>query len=312
MLPGCPSIRLPSTYEYHATTTPSLAEGCRPSSPLYPKEDVRSSLLFLCLALMAPSPASARPETTWSRARQPASGPAEAIGGYSKGCLQGAVALKRRGENYRVARPKRHRHFGHPELISVIEALAKEMKSHKLGVLYVSDLAQPQGGPSTSGHASHQSGLDADVWYLATKRGKGRSIVDRKRETKSSRWSSRVPRMLELAATDERVARIFVHPVIKRELCEETKGERSWLQKLRPWWGHDSHFHVRLHCPKNSPDCEAQAALPKGDGCAELEWWFDKEAQADRKKSRKKYSDKVGAQPELPGKCQDIAARSKK
>jgi penicillin-insensitive murein endopeptidase len=54
-------------------------------------------------------------------------------------------------------------------------------------------------------------------------------------------------------------------------------GDREWLRKLRPWWGHDEHFHVRLSCPGDSPDCERQKSMPEGDGCGEeLESWSAK------------------------------------
>jgi penicillin-insensitive murein endopeptidase len=75
------------------------------------------------------------------------------------------------------------------------------------------------------------------------------------------------------------VDRIFINPAIKKAMCESVpaNGDRSWLRKLRPWWGHDEHFHVRLACPADSPDCFVQAPMPDGDGCgAELESWLDR------------------------------------
>ncbi len=264
---------------------------------------------MIVVGLLVAAPSWARPATLWSAATEPSEGPAEAIGGYSNGCLAGAVAVRKRGRNFRLARPERHRNFAHPELASFIEDLAKAMKKKHLGLLYLGDLSQPRGGPSVSGHASHQSGLDADLWYLEAKRGAARSVVDERRKRPSRHWSRRVPVMLALAAQDPRVARIFVHPVIKRSLCRNSKGDRAWLRKLRPWWGHDSHFHVRLHCPAASPSCEPQAPLPDGDGCNELDWWFSEKASADRSTSRSKYQSKVGAQPVLPQRCTDVGQR---
>src|SRR5690606_16762689 len=110
-------------------------------------------------------------------------------------------------------------------------------------------------------------------------------------------------RVLALAAADERVARIFVNPVIKRELCREASGERAWLRKIRPWWGHDAHFHVRLACPAGSPDCEPQPELPPGDGCAEIADWMDENKQAERARERAQYRDRVRGMPELPAAC---------
>ena len=40
-----------------------------------------------------------------------------AIGGYSAGCIDGAVALPKIGDGFRVAKPERNRVFGHPLLV---------------------------------------------------------------------------------------------------------------------------------------------------------------------------------------------------
>ena len=39
-----------------------------------------------------------------------------------------------------------------------------------LPVFYVGDMAQPRGGPLPFGHASHQTGLDVDIWFTLTPR----------------------------------------------------------------------------------------------------------------------------------------------
>jgi penicillin-insensitive murein endopeptidase len=73
---------------------------------------------------------------------------------------------------------------------------------------------------------------------------------------------------------------MFVNPAIKRELCREAGTDRDWLAKVRPWWGHDDHFHMRLTCPAGQDQCEDQAPVPAGDGCGkELDWWFTAEAR---------------------------------
>ncbi len=119
-------------------------------------------------------------------------------------------------------------------------------------------------------------------------------------------FGERMVRLLEAAASDPHVDRIFVNPILKRALCERAGGSRAWLGKLRPWWGHDDHFHVRLACPADSPACVAQAPLPPGDGCAALAWWFDDKAQAERAKGHQSYSAKVGAAPPLPAPCRAL------
>jgi len=103
---------------------------------------------------------------------------------------------------------------------------------------------------------------------------------------------------------DSRVDRVFINPVIKRALCEANPApNRAWLRKLRPWWGHDEHFHVRLACPEDSAACSAQPPLPAGDGCAEVEWWLSAEAAEERAKKATTYQKRVGAKPELPAAC---------
>lgn len=86
--------------------------------------------------------------------------------------------------------------------------------------------------------------------------------------------------LLKAAASDPRVDRVFVAAAAKIAMCNAApKGDRDWLQKIRPIYGHNTHFHVRLKCPPGSALCEVQkptvAELSKGgDGCDEtLNWW---------------------------------------
>jgi penicillin-insensitive murein endopeptidase len=96
---------------------------------------------------------------------------------------------------------------------------------------------------------------------------------------------------------------VFVNPIIKRQLCESAGGERAWLSKIRPWYGHDDHFHVRLVCPADANDCIHQTSIASGDGCKELDWWFSPAAQEDRKKGQATYQAKVGKAPGMPVQC---------
>jgi penicillin-insensitive murein endopeptidase len=132
------------------------------------------------------------------------------------------------------------------------------------------------------------------------------ALVDLARMKLTRGYGPRVARLIAAAAASPLVERIFVNPVIKRALCDKAKGDRAWLHKVRPWYGHHDHFHVRLACPPDSPDCEAQPPLPPGDGCDQLDWWLKPQAAADRDKARQKYQARVGASPKLPPKCQDV------
>jgi penicillin-insensitive murein endopeptidase len=251
----------------------------------------------------------------WALIRAPARGPASAIGDYSTGCLQGAAPLPLQGDGYRVMHPSRLRYFGHPELVQFIQTLGRAVKLQGLEPVLVGDLSQPRGGPAPKGHSSHQTGLDVDLWFWHPSRPvranqveelKARSILDGKAGTIRAEAAARVTELLRLTSRDPRVTRIFVHPIIKRQLCGDVGGAREWLQKVRPWYGHDDHFHVRLSCPSDSADCVDQQPIAAGDGCDDLAWWFSPEAQADREKGRQKYQSKVGRAPGMPTQCYSL------
>jgi penicillin-insensitive murein DD-endopeptidase len=88
-------------------------------------------------------------------------------------------------------------------------------------------------------------------------------------------WRPADRELLELAAQRPDVDRIFVNAAIKRELCREAGTDRGWLRKIRPWWGHKRHFHLRLACPAGDRQCrDPVPPPPPGDGCDQLAWWF--------------------------------------
>lgn len=219
----------------------------------------------------------------------------EAIGFYSKGCLAGGEALPidgpdTQGPLWQVMRLSRHRNFGHPQLIAFLERFAQKVPqvSSWKGIL-IGDMSQPRGGPMLTGHASHQVGLDADIWLTPSP---GRSFTADEREKISATMMVRSDRrdidpahwrpdhwkVIRAAATDPGVERIFVNAAIKKALCRDASGDRGWLSKVRPYWGHDYHMHVRLTCPAGNAECKPQEAPPPGDGCgSELDWWFSDE-----------------------------------
>jgi len=234
----------------------------------------------IVVGLVAPQP------TPWALASAPSDGPARSIGTYNRGCIGGARALALQGPGWRVMKPERARYFGHPVLLEVVSTLAGFVQSKRLGALRIGDLGQPRGGPAPSGHASHQTGLDVDIGYAVSPPAEGeywRSMVDAPRGRVTADFGAAQLKLVRQAALDERVDRIFVNPVIKRTLCARApkpEAERAWLRKVRPWWGHDEHMHVRLRCQSGSPDCQDQAALPEGDGCDKLSWWFTRRKRA--------------------------------
>ncbi len=223
----------------------------------------------------------------FARKPEPAHLAARAIGNYVRGCLAGAVALPINGQTWQVMRLSRNRNWGHPNLIRFLERLADEApKVAGWTGLLVGDIAQPRGGPMLTGHTSHQIGLDADIWLtpmpdhrLSAEEREEMSAVrvvaaDRK-DVDPKVWTPGHVAVIRAAARDPLVERIFVNAAIKKALCRAPGTDRAWLHKVRPWWNHDYHFHVRIRCPSDNPDCHGQPPAPADDGCGkELDWWF--------------------------------------
>ena len=227
----------------------------------------------------------------FGRAKQAAPGKPDVVGFYSKGCLQGGVALPLDGPHWQVMRPSRNRYWAHPDLVEILQKLSTRLpqETGRPGFL-VGDMAQPRGGPMLTGHASHQSGLDADLWLMPMPE---RRFTRQEREELSALnvvradgrdidpavWAPDYIAFLRLLAREPRVERLFVNAAIKKALCRDVTQDRSWLAKVRPMWGHNYHVHIRLTCPADAPDCASQDKPPSGDGCdASLDWWFTEEA----------------------------------
>ena len=212
---------------------------------------------------------------------------ARAIGFYSRGCLAGGLALPVNGEAWQVMRLSRNRNWGHPDLIAFLERFALKMPEINgwPGIL-LGDMAQPRGGPMITGHASHQIGLDADIWLtpmpdrkLSNAERENMSAVNMVRDdwlaVEPGRWTRAHMALVKAAAEDKAVQRIFVNAAIKKDMCNNAGKDRAWLTKVRPFYGHNYHFHVRLACPKGEDNCTDQDPVPVGDGCdASLDYWF--------------------------------------
>ena len=224
----------------------------------------------------------------------PAPGPTRSIGAHGNGCIAGAVQLPAEGPGWQAVRLSRNRRWGHPVTIRWIGQFAGQARAAGFADLWIGDLGQPRGGRMPSGHASHQTGLDADIWLDLRPKppsaGAARESIDVPSLVlpgqgpaggglDPSRWSERYATLIALAARQPGVDRIFVNPSIKQGLCAAHRGE-AWLRLVRPWYGHDSHMHVRLRCPAGEAECQGQAPVPAGDGCdASLDWWFSEEAK---------------------------------
>src|SRR6202158_2496399 len=252
----------------------------------------------------------------------PAAMPTRVVGFYAKGCIAGAEALPINGETWQVMRLSRNRNWAHPDLVALLKRLAA--KAHKdagwPGIL-VGDMSQPRGGPMLTGHASHQVGLDADIWL--TPMPDRRLSRDEREEMSAvmmvradrldidpSAWTPNHLMLIRDAALEPSVQRIFVNAAIKKALCREAKGNRSWLSKIRPWWGHDYHFHIRIKCPPGSTECESQPEPTDGEACstADRAYWFKGEVIHPKPPAEPPKPKPPMTLAQLPAACRKVLA----
>jgi len=290
--------------------------------------------LLLTLFLAAPAQAEKLANRLFGAMAMPSNEDAMPIGSYARGCAAGLVELPESGPTWQAMRLSRNRNYGHPVTVQFLMDLSQTAANIGFGRgLYIGDISQPRGGPMTSGHASHQIGLDADIWMLPPRslslsrsdRENISSIPVRSANQRSvtENWTKVHHRLLKEAASDPRVDRIFVAAAVKIEMCKTAKAaDKKWLQKIRPVAGHDTHFHVRMKCPKGARLCETQtptvAELSKnGDGCDDtLMWWVTdylnppkttgkkpKDEDAPRKKGPREFT-----MADLPKQCQAVLA----
>ena len=243
-------------------------------------------------------------------------------GGYARGCIAGSKRLAETGPTWQAMRLSRNRNWGHPELVDMVEKLSRvAAKQPGWNGLYVGDMSQPRGGPMLTGHRSHQIGLDADIWMLPAK---NLNLSPKERENVSSistrrsrgaftnaSWTPAHHKIIKAAANDKRTARIFVFPGAKVRMCKDEKGNKDWLRKVRPWYGHHYHFHIRLACPRGAKGCIDQNPPPAGNGCADAQQWVDDilnprpappaDPNAPKPKPRREY--KVA---DLPQQCSNV------
>lgn len=273
---------------------------------------------LVLLATILPAAAETPAKQLFGAAEAPAPLAARSIGSYSRGCLAGATLLPVNGPTWQVMRLSRNRNWGNPVLVGFLERLAAKAPSAGWNGLLVGDMSQPRGGPMSSGHASHQIGLDADVWLTPMpkreltydERERVSAVSMLARDTLSvdpKKFSYRQFNIIRLAAKQPEVERIFVNRAIKKALCERATGDRGWLSKVRPWWGHDFHFHIRLACPRNSPTCKPQAEPSSNDGCdAELQSWYAPPPPKPAKPSKPKPPAPEITLKDLPPECSQV------
>ncbi len=289
-----------------------------------------ATILALILTLAQPADAQQRANQLFGAKATGSQQDPHAIGTYAKGCGAGLVQLPETGPTWQAMRLSRNRNWGHPEALRFIQDLSREATRYGWAGLYIGDISQPRGGPMTSGHSSHQIGLDIDIWMLPPQR---LNLSRRERENISSisvrtddqrsinrNWTPAHHQILKAAASDNRVDRIFVAAAVKIEMCRTaTRSDRNWLQKIRPLYGHNTHFHVRLKCPRGNRLCKTQTPTVRelskgGDGCDEtLTWWVTDylrppDPNAPKTPAAPRRSVRDYTMSDLPRQCQNVLA----
>ena len=273
------------------------------------------------MGLALPASAQSLAKDVFGAFRTASGGPAVSIGNYSQGCAQGLVQMPESGPSWQSMRLSRNRNWGHPEMIGFLQGLSRAAQQAGWRGLYIGDISQPRGGPMTSGHASHQLGLDADIWMLPPptlglspqqrENLSSVSVVANGGTALSGNWTGGHMSIMRAAARDPRVERIFVDPVAKVAMCQMETGNRDWLRKIRPINTHDFHFHVRMNCPAGSI-CQTPNPIPAGDGCAEAQEWIN--IRIDPSRAKPSTPDPNYRHPrtyrmsDLPAQCSTVAS----
>lgn len=234
---------------------------------------------------------------------------ARIYGSTSAGCIEGTQELNDAFEDFQIQRWAPNRNYAHPLMMQYLADLRHRTKDLGLPPLLIGDLSRYLGGSygPRSNHASHNTGIDVDLPFDFALPRKTESELNSPKDVyivKGSKVQPSFTKSIELyiksAASDPRVDRIFVAPMIKKRMCNvyQDEANNGFLQKLRPWFGHQAHMHVRLKCPFDSPDCISQAPIPQGNGCGyELESWF-LPPPPNTNKAKAKKKERV-----LPQKC---------
>jgi penicillin-insensitive murein endopeptidase len=253
--------------------------------------------------------------------KYPSRGKPMAIGYYPRGCLQGGVELPADGPTWEVMRLSRNRNWGHPELVRFLKRFAPlAAKATGWHGILVGDMAQPRGGPLPFGHTSHQIGLDVDIWFMPKP---DRTLTREERENISAvnlvaddwkhvdpkTWTPAHAAFIRTAAEQPEVERVLVNAAIKKKLCE-MQGDKhpSWMDKVRPWYGHHDHIHVRLKCPADSPNCRHQPPVPNNAGCGEkdLAYWFSDKVLHPKPSPKPAKPPKPLMMADLPPACKAV------
>ena len=194
------------------------------------------------------------------------------------------MQLPESGPTWQAMRLSRNHHWGNPAMIDFIEDLSRTATEAGWKGLYVGDIAQARGGP-VKGHASHQTGLDVDIWFTPPPR-LDLSRADRERLSAISvraadqrhlnaNWTPSHAYILEAAARDPRVNRIFVTAPGQARRCAPRPDAATRPGCARSGRGGTTTTisTCASNCPAGARGCVDQDPLPPGDGCKDAVWW---------------------------------------
>ena len=213
---------------------------------------------------------------------------ARAIGSYARGCLAGGVSLPINGPDWQVMRLSRDRNWGHPRLVDFLERFAADARALITGLDFLSAICLNRAaGQWSPVIRAIRSGL---TWIFGLRRCLIGFSRPQERENMTAmsmlkdpftvdpdKWTPLHTKLIKRAASYPEVDRIFVHPAIKKVLCEQAGKDRRWLAKVRPWWNHYYHFHVSVTCPPGAATVKVKSPVSNDDGCGqELTNWYEK------------------------------------
>lgn len=209
---------------------------------------------------------------------QPVPGSAQSIGSFSNGCIVGADTLPIQSEHYQVMRTDQRRYFGHPDTVMFIQRLSSQVSNLGMGTVLIGDMGMPAGGRFNGGHASHQTGLDVDIFLQLPKtrrtsaqllRPQALDLVSRDgKHVVSTLWKPEIFSLIKLAARDKDVTRILLIRRLNNNFALMRAPIATGCAKCDRFQ-HRAHMHVRLRCPADSLECEDQPLPPPCDGCGQ-------------------------------------------
>lgn len=310
--PSAPAIIAPEPAQVTAAPTETPAAAIATPTPLPPEKP----------AIVEKNDPVVSAKQLFAAEKLPSLGKAMAIGYYPRGCLQGGVALPVNGPTWQVMRISRNRMWGHPSLVQFLERFAPAAaKATGWKGILVGDMAQPRGGPTPFGHVSHQTGLDVDVWFMPMP---DRTLTKEEREKISASnlvaadwkginpktWTPQHYDFIRVAAQQPGVERVLVNAAIKKEMCRMQSGKHpEWMEKVRPWYAHHDHIHVRMECPADSPNCRSQPSVPDTDGCgAALDHWFSDKVLKPKPRPPSAKPPRPITMADMPPACKTVLA----